>query len=89
MPLQPCTPSTPPDGSRSPNGSRSHPCSLGLQVFRLDGLLSLQRVPDFTDPSKTVDQYGQDWFEGAIARPGKVLKDIVRAVQGQVRAWSL
>lgn len=41
-------------------------------MFREDGLLSLQRVPDFTDPTKTVDQYGVDWFEGAIARPGQV-----------------
>lgn len=48
------------------------PPSPPLQVFRQDGLLSLQHVPDFTDPSKTVDQYGSDWFEGAIARPGKV-----------------
>lgn len=61
----------------------SLPAWANKKVYRLDGLLSLKRVPDFTDPSKTVDQYGQDWFEGAIARPGKVLKDIVRAVQGQ------
>lgn len=59
------------------------PAWTNKKVFRQDGLLSLQHVPDFTDPSKTVDQYGSDWFEGAIARPGKVLKDIVRAVQGQ------
>ncbi|PRW56963.1 flagellar associated [Chlorella sorokiniana] len=64
------------------------PAWANKKVFRPDGLLSLQRVPDFTDPSKTVDQYGSDWFEGAIARPGKVLKDIVRAVQGQGQGFT-
>lgn len=27
---------------------------------------------------------GLDWFEGAIARPGQVLKDVVRAVQPEL-----
>ncbi|KAI7839391.1 hypothetical protein COHA_006792 [Chlorella ohadii] len=64
------------------------PAWANKKVFRPDGLLSLQRTPDFTDPSKTVDTYGSDWFEGAIARPGKVLKDIVRAVQGQGQGFT-
>lgn len=59
-----------------------------LQVFRPDGLLSLQRTPDFTDPSKTVDTYGSDWFEGAIARPGKVRAIGWWAVAGEAQVLS-
>lgn len=46
-----------------------------LQVFREDGLLSFDAATQV---------YGMDWFEGAIARPGLVLKDVVRAVQPQL-----
>ena len=46
-----------------------HP-TLSLQGFREDGLLS-----------DSAGMYGMDWFEGALARPGEVLKDVVRAVQ--------
>ncbi len=45
------------------------------QVFREDGLLSYDEAGG---------AYGMDWFEGAIARPGQVLKDVVRAVQPQL-----
>lgn len=33
----------------------------------------------------TPGEYGSDWFEGAIARPGQVLKDFVRAIQPQLQ----
>lgn len=44
-------------------------------MFREDGLLSYDEAGG---------AYGMDWFEGAIARPGQVLKDLVRAVQPQL-----
>jgi hypothetical protein len=46
-------------------------------VFREDGLLSF---------NAETGEYGMDWFEGAIARPGQVLKDLVRAAQPELAA---
>lgn len=51
------------------------PAIAAKKVFREDGLLSYDEAGG---------AYGMDWFEGAIARPGQVLKDLVRAVQPQL-----
>ncbi|KAI3437818.1 hypothetical protein D9Q98_000265 [Chlorella vulgaris] len=53
------------------------PAYAGKQVFREDGLLSF---------NAETGEYGMDWFEGAIARPGQVLKDLVRAAQPELAA---
>lgn len=45
------------------------------QIFRTDGTVA----------EVGPGNYGSDWFEGAIARPGQVLKDFVRAIQPELQ----
>jgi hypothetical protein len=71
LPAHPAQPHTHVSAVNFPPSQHLRPA----QVFREDGRLSY-------DPASQV--YGMDWFEGAIARPGQVLRDIVRAVQPQL-----
>lgn len=43
-------------------------------MYREDGLLGF-------DPA--TGSYGMDWFEGALTRPGQVIRDLVRTVHPQ------
>lgn len=49
------------------------PAAVTSRIFREDGLVSFEE-----------GMYGLDWFESAIARPGRVLADLVRIVHLEI-----